>query len=195
VIIRELWDAIGRRSVGILDNVPKDQREAVTVVAFVVRWAQSDPRHQVVHVAADVGEDAGRDWAPSAFAFPDLGSFGDPLEDPLVADLWMRLNEEGGDDVWSTAAGTEPEWTDADGRPTSLTVLRQAFLALLPRGAARARARLRRRAGWGDEWTMFMVSDATWDQIYPGSASVNGGPLPPGLEDYLSQRSDGRAGL
>ena len=148
MIIRELWDAIGRRSVELLDNVTKDQREAVTAIAYVVTWAESDPRHQVVRLAADVGGER-RDWRPSAFAFPDLGSFGDPLNDPEFARLWTAYNEQGQLEEWSAAAGAEPACTDADGRPTPLSLLRMTFLSLLPRGAARARARLRRRVGWG----------------------------------------------
>jgi hypothetical protein len=183
---------MGRRAVELLDRVPKRHQAEVSVIAFVVRWAEDDPRHQVVELAADAGEEAGRRWQPSAFAFPSLGRFGDPRdEDPAIANLWAQLNEQNAPDRWSAAAGTSPGWTNPDGTLTPLAVLRGRYLAFVPHCARRVRRRLRRRVGWRDQWTMFEVTDAEWDQVHPGSELVNDGPLPPGLSDYLGRRYDG----
>jgi hypothetical protein len=156
-----------------------------------VRCDQDDPRHQVVEVAADVGDDAGRCWQPSSFAFPSLGRFGDRRDDDRdVADLWAGLNERYMSDIWTRAAGTSPAWTNPDGTLSPLMLLRGQYLAYVPDCARRVRRVLRRRIGWRDQWTMFVVTDAHWDQAYPASELVNDGPLPEGLTDYLAQRYD-----
>ena len=50
-------------------------------------------------------------------------------------------------------------------------------------------------SGGGGGWMMLMVTDAEWDQIYPGSQSLNDASLPSGLQDYLTRRYDGLDGL
>jgi hypothetical protein len=193
----DLAEAVGRRTVEILSRVPAAQQADVSTIAFVVRWAESDPRHQVVEVAADVGDDVGRSWRPSAFAFPSLGRFGDPAdEDAQVAELWAALNQRAPDGSWDRAAGTSPPPAEPSGGGMQpLELLRGRYLDELAHGARRVRRRLRRRAGWRDQWTMFVVSDQAWDQAYAASELVNDGPLPDGLVDYLTRRDEGAVGL
>jgi hypothetical protein len=192
----EIPELMARRAVAVLDCVPKERRAEVSVIAFVVRWAEADPRYQVVEVAADAGTEAGTRWEPSSFAFPALGAFGAPDEENAeLARLWAAHNERVFAERWSAAAGTTPSWTNPDGTLTALALLRGRYVAYMSHCARRVRRRLRRRVGWRDEWTMFTVTDAVWDDVYPASQLVNDASLPDGLQQYLFARSDGAAGL
>lgn len=194
-MIKGLAQAMGDRAIGIVSRVPEARRADVSVIAFVVRAAAADARHQVVEVAVDVGDSEDRCWQPSAFAFPNLGSFGDPADDALTAKTWSNMNKRYNAERWRAAAGMVPARHDAADRLTPLTSLRGLYLSVVPHCARLVRRRLRRRVGWRDQWTMFVVTDAAWDQAYPASELVNDGPLPPRLVDYLALRYEGAVEL
>jgi hypothetical protein len=190
----EYADSVAQGVVDVLARAPKDLQSQIGVIAFTLRFAEPDPRHQLLVVSADVGDPgADRDWRPSAYALPTLGVVGDPTTDPTRAAGWRALQER--DESWDAAAGVAVRPGMPPAPATALEGIRTYYVGMLPYVARYTRRRLKRRAGWRGPWTMLAVTDFLWDDVYAMSQEVNDAPLPPSAKTYLTERSENRAGL